>query len=229
MAALHVLAETGARVILPPPFLCCGFPAHANGRADQHGRIVLQSALLFTQIREMFAYLTFDAVAVTCGTCREALGAMEAAKIFGCPVVDVARWLAGRGLRLGGGGSYAYHAPCHDSLDGSGAQVLKDVCGIEARTVPHCCSEAGTLALSRPDITEAMRHRKSVATRETLAGQGSAVLLTNCPSCLQGLGRNVDTDTEPRHIVVEIARRLSGDGWLDILRERAAAAQAIHF
>jgi D-lactate dehydrogenase (cytochrome) len=227
MAALHVLAETGVRVILPPPYLCCGFPAHANGRAEQHGRIVLQSALLFTQIREMFAYLTFDAVAVTCGTCREALGAMEAAKIFGCPVVDVARWLDVRGLRLGGGGNYAYHAPCHDSLDGSGPQVLKAVCSIETQTVPHCCSEAGTLALSRPDITEAMRHRKSVATRETLAGTGGVVMLTNCPSCLQGLGR--DTGARPRHIVVEIARRLSGDGWLDILRKRAAAAQAIRF
>jgi D-lactate dehydrogenase (cytochrome) len=229
MAALHVLTETGARVIVPPPFLCCGFPAHANGRRDQHGRIVLRSALLFSQIREMFAYLTFDAVAVTCGTCREALGAMEAAKIFGCPVVDVARWVAGRGLRLGGGGHYAYHAPCHDSLDGNGVSVLKAICGIEAQIVPHCCSEAGTLALSRPDITEAMRHRKAVATKEALAGTDSTVMLTNCPSCLQGLGRNVDTDITPRHIIVEIARRLSGDGWLDILRERAGAAQAIHF
>jgi FAD/FMN-containing dehydrogenase/Fe-S oxidoreductase len=230
MAALHVLTETGARVILPPPYLCCGFPAHANGRSEQHGRIVLQSALLFTQIREMFAYLTFDAVAVTCGTCREALGAMEAAKIFGCPIVDVAHWVADRGLHLGGGGgNYAYHAPCHDSLDGSGVQVLKSVCGIAAQTVPHCCSEAGTLALSRPDITEAMRHRKSIATKETLVGKGSAVVLTNCPSCLQGLGRNVDTNTKPRHMIVEIARRLSGDGWLDLLRERASAAQAIHF
>jgi D-lactate dehydrogenase (cytochrome) len=229
MAALHVLTQTGARVILPPPFLCCGFPAHANGRLDQHGRMVLRSALLFTQIREMFAYLTFDAVAVTCGTCREALGAMDAAKIFGCPVVDVARWLDGRGLRLGGGGTCAYHAPCHDSLDGNGVQVLKAICGIEARIVPHCCSEAGTLALSRPDITEAMRHRKSVATRETLVGTDGAVLLTNCPSCLQGLGRNLDTDVKPRHIIVEIARRLSGDNWLDILRERAAVVQAIRF
>jgi D-lactate dehydrogenase (cytochrome) len=95
--------------------------------------------------------------------------------------------------------------------------------------VPHCCSEAGTLALSRPDITEAMRHRKSVSTREILAGTNGTVMLTNCPSCLQGLGRNVDTDARPRHIVVEMARRLSGDGWLDILRARAAAAQAIHF
>jgi len=229
MAALHVLTEAGARVVLPPPYLCCGFPAHANGRAEQHGRIVLQSALLFTQIREMFAYLIFDAVAVTCGTCREALSAMDAAKIFGCPVVDVARWVAGRGLQVGGGGNYAYHAPCHDSLDGTGLQVLKAVCGIDANAVPHCCSEAGTLALSRPDISEAMRHRKSAATRETLTGTSGTVTLTNCPSCLQGLGRNVDTGSKPRHIVVEIARRLSGDGWLDRLRERAASAQAIRF
>ena len=188
---------------------------------------MLQSALLFTQIREMFAYLTFDAIAVTCGTCREALGAMDGAKIFGCPVVDVARWVADRGLELGGGGGYAYPAPCHDSLDGCGVQVLKAVCGIEAETVPHCCAEAGTLALSRPDISEAMRHRKSVATKETVAASSSTVLLTNCPSCLQGLGRNVDT--KPRHIIVEIARRLSGEAWLDRLRERAASAQAIRF
>ena len=182
----------------------------------------------------MFAYLTFDAVVVTCGTCREALRAMDAAKIFDCPVVDVARWVAGRGLRLdGGGGNFAYHAPCHDSLDGGGPQILSSVLGIEAKTVPHCCSEAGTLALSRPDITEAMRHRKSVATKEALAGLSGidpgAVMLTNCPSCLQGLGRNLDTGTQPRHIVVELARRLSGESWIDRLRERAASAQAIHF
>jgi FAD/FMN-containing dehydrogenase/Fe-S oxidoreductase len=230
MAALHVLTETGARVLLPPPYLCCGFPAHANGRTEQHGRMVLQSALLFTQIREMFAYLDFDAVAVTCGTCREALGAMEASKIFGAPVVDVARWLAERGLRFPGGGNYAYHAPCHDSLDGNGPSLLSTMCGIDARAVPHCCSEAGTLALSRPDIADAMRHRKAVATKETLAGVGEgAVLLTNCPSCLQGLGRNVGAGASPRHIVVELARRLSGDGWPDILRSRAASAQAIRF
>jgi hypothetical protein len=30
-------------------------------------------------------------------------------------------------------------------------------------------------------------------------------------------------------MIVEIARRLSGDGWLDQLRVRASSAQAIHF
>jgi FAD/FMN-containing dehydrogenase/Fe-S oxidoreductase len=228
MAALHLLVSSNTRVVLPPPFLCCGFPAHANGRTEQHGRLVLQDSVIFTQIREMFAYLTFDAVVVTCGTCREALGAMEAAKIFGGPVVDVARWVSDQGLRLPGKGRYAYHAPCHDSLEGQGVKLLATAHGIEAREVPHCCSEAGTLALSRPDISAAMRHRKSLATKEALAGTTNEfVLLTNCPSCLQGLRR--DPGTQARHIVVELARRLSGDNWEDIFREQAASAQAIHF
>jgi D-lactate dehydrogenase (cytochrome) len=175
----------------------------------------------------MFAYLDFDAVVVTCGTCREALGAMEASKIFGCPVEDTARFLVARGLRLPGDGSYAYHAPCHDSLDGGGTELLRQACGIDAQVVPHCCSEAGTLALSRPDISDALRHRKSSALREA-GTDSSKVLLTNCPSCIQGLRRNAGAD-ETRHIMVELARRLSGDGWLDKVQAQVASAQAIHF
>jgi len=219
--------EVGTRVVLAPPFLCCGFPAHANAKTAQHSSIVLRDSILFAQIREMFANLDFDACIVTCGTCREGLAGMDAQRLFK-RIVDAGAYMLERGLKIQGEGDYLYHAPCHDSLDGNGVYVLKAICGIEAQIVPHCCAEAGTLALSRPDITEAMRHRKTVATRETPAGTSGAVLLTNCPSCLQGLGRNVET-AKPRHILVELAQRLSGDLWLDRLRERAAAAQAIHF
>ena len=96
--------------------------------------------------------------------------------------------------------------------------------------MPHCCSEAGTLALSRPDITGAMLHRKRAALAEARAGRpGGTVLLTNCPSCLTGLGRNRDLGVEPRHVAVELARALSGPGWLELLRKRAAAAQPVRF
>jgi len=234
MAALHVLGEAGARVVLPPPFLCCGFPAHANGRTEQHGRIVLRDTIIFSQIREMFSYLSFDSVVVTCGTCREALGAMEAGKIFGAPVVDLARFAVDRGLRLPpvrGGERRLYHTPCHDSLDGQGPEVLAKLAGIAAERVPHCCSEAGTLALSRPDITDAMLHRKATAIREALASRPGEqpVLLTNCPSCLQGLGRNAVLGVEPRHVAVELARALSGERWPDAFRSRARSAQVVHF
>ncbi len=232
MAALHVLAEAGTRVVLPPPFLCCGFPFLSNARTEQHGRMVLRDTIIFSQIREMLSYLSFDAVIVSCGTCREALGAMEAGKIFGAPVQDVARFALDRELRIPAGrdARFLYHTPCHDSLDGRGTEVLSKLAGIAADNVPHCCSEAGTLALSRPDITDAMLHRKATALKEALATRpGGAVLLTNCPSCLQGLGRNASLGIETRHIAVELARAISGERWMEAFRARAAKGQAIHF
>jgi FAD/FMN-containing dehydrogenase/Fe-S oxidoreductase len=245
MAALHVLLETGTRVVLPPPYLCCGFPAHANARTEQHGRMVLRDTIVFSQIREMFRHLAFDAVIVTCGTCREALGAMDAAGIFGCGVEDLARFAAergaastpfalsvgregGRGRSAADGAAWLYHAPCHDSLDGGGPAVLARL-GFAAEAVPHCCSEAGTLALSRPDITDAMLHRKRAALGEAVAARGdAAVVLTNCPSCLSGLGRNADL-APPRHVAVALAEAISGEGWREALRARARGAQAVRF
>ena len=104
MAALHVLLKLGTRVVLPPPFLCCGFPAHANAKTEQHSRQVLRDTILFSQIREMFSYLEFDACVVTCGTCREGLDAMEAGKIFGGRLVDVPRYARRARARASRGG-----------------------------------------------------------------------------------------------------------------------------
>ncbi len=228
-AALHLLGRLGTRVVLPPPFLCCGFPSRANARAEQHGRTVLRNAILFSQIREMFSHLEFDAVVVTCGTCREGLEAMDAAKIFGAPLVDVARFAVERGLELSGTRRALYHAPCHDSLGGRAAEVLSRA-GYRLEAVPHCCSEAGTLALSRPDIADSMLHRKAQALGEALRGRADGcTILTNCPSCLQGLGRNAGLGVRPRHLAVELAERLSGPGWEAELRARASRARAINF
>jgi FAD/FMN-containing dehydrogenase/Fe-S oxidoreductase len=228
-AALHVLLQTGTRVILPPPFLCCGFPAHANARTEQHGRTVLRDTILFSQIREMFSYLAFDAVVVTCGTCMDGLNGMEASKIFGAPLVDLARFAVDAGLRLEGERSVLYHTPCHDSLGGKGVETLARA-GYAAEAVPHCCSEAGTLSLSRPDITDSMLHRKAEALREAVAGRPpGTVILTNCPSCVQGLGRNASSGAAPRHVAIELASRVSGEGWPEAFRAQAARAKAVRF
>src|SRR3982751_4682400 len=48
-----VVRPSGPRVVLPPPYLCCGFPAYANARTEQHGRMVLRDTIVFSQIREM--------------------------------------------------------------------------------------------------------------------------------------------------------------------------------
>jgi len=237
MAALHVLLKMGTRVILPPPYLCCGFPAHVNAKTAEHSRQVLRDTILFSQIREMFSYLEFDGCVITCGTCKEGLDAMEAGKLFGGRLLDVTAYAVERGLRVDpstpGGrdeGGLLYHAPCHDSLDGKAEQILVKLGGfgpIEA--VPHCCSEAGTLALSRPDITDAMLHRKRSAFAEALHDRRGATVLTNCPSCVNGLARNRAAGIEPKHLAVALAERLSGPSWLEVFRAEAAKAHAVNF
>jgi len=234
MAAVHVLLELGVRVILPPPFLCCGFPAHVNGKRDHHSQIVLRDTILFSQIREMFAHLSFDACIVTCGTCREGLEKMEAESLFGNRVADLAAYALERcrekGLKLEGGEAFLYHAPCHDSLDGKALDVLRSLGGFGlVKAVPHCCSEAGTLSLSRPDITDAMLHRKREALQEAARScSGQPRILTNCPSCIQGLGRNRE-QAQPQHIAMALAQRLSGPEWQLRFAERARKAEAFTF
>ncbi len=230
MAAIHVLLESGARVVLPPPFLCCGFPAHVNAQNDLHARLVLRNTVMFTQIREMFSYLEFDACVITCGTCLEGLESMETNKLFGGRIVDVMSYAVENGMKLTGGDNCLYHAPCHDSLGGKAVGELQELGGFERVTpVEHCCSEAGTLALSRPDITDSMLHRKRGAVRKAKEETHSKVILTNCPSCVQGLGRNRDLGVEPKHITVVIAEKISGPGWKELFMEQAARANAVRF
>jgi Fe-S oxidoreductase len=56
-----------------------------------------------------------------------------------------------------------------------------------------------------------------------------SVVLTNCPACIQGLGRNRDTGIVPRHIAVELALRTGGENWMDELVRLVKDAEAITF
>jgi D-lactate dehydrogenase (cytochrome) len=228
MAAIYMLLEMGVRVVLPPPFLCCGFPAHVNAKTAQHSRNVLRDSILFMQIREMFSHIDFDACVISCGTCKEGLSAMNTEALFN-RIVDVSAYLAEVGLKLEGSGGYLYHAPCHDSLGGKAGNVLKQMGGFDSVTaVPHCCSEAGTLSLSRPDITDQMLQRKREELKSAIDDSHKTVL-TNCPSCLQGLGRNRDLGIKPQHIVVELAEKYAGESWRKQFEAVARRATAVRF
>ncbi|MFZ4802932.1 MAG: FAD-linked oxidase, partial [Chlorobium sp.] len=158
------------------------------------------------------------------------LDAIETGKLFGGKITDISAYAFGKGLRLNGDGDYLYHAPCHDSLSGKACETLGTIGGFGRVTaVPHCCSEAGTLALSRPDITDSMLHRKRDVITEAMHGQSKAVILTNCPSCVQGLGRNLDLGIVPQHIVVALAEKISGSGWMELMRKQTAGVTAVSF
>jgi Fe-S oxidoreductase len=89
-------------------------------------------------------------------------------------------------------------------------------------SVPHCCSEAGTLALSRPDIAAAMLARK----RQSLSG-GAGPIITNCPACLNGLGRQRNATAV--HLAVAMADALDAGGWRQWVAGRLAGADRVRF
>jgi D-lactate dehydrogenase (cytochrome) len=73
-----------------------------------------------------------------------------------------------------------------------------------------------------------MLDRKREAFVEVLNGERSTVL-TNCPSCLQGLGRLSNLGIRPMHIVVALAEKHSGPEWKTKFFAQASRASTVSF
>jgi len=226
LATLAMLYDSGALTVLPPGYLCCGYPQKSGGDAPRGRKITTENRVLFHRVANTLNYLDIRTVIVSCGTCMDQLLEYEFDKIFpGCRLLDIHEYLLERGVRLetGPGAHYLYHDPCHTPM--KTYQPLEVASGLLGKPVmlsDRCCGEAGTFAVSRPDIATQLRFRKQeelVAGIEQLTGEphaaaGNVKLLTSCPACQQGLSRYIDdTGLETDYIVVELANRLFGDDW----------------
>ena len=94
----------------------------------------------------------------------------------------------------------------------------------------RCCGEAGTLAVTRADISTQVRMRKEVELQADVARlradgfDGPVRVLTSCPACLQGLSRFEDsTEAQADYLVVELAQHLLGPNWMAEFVARANA------
>ena len=193
--------------------MCCGYPFFVNGKREEYDRIALENIIILTQIRDMFRDLTFDACIVSCGTCMESLNDINITRIFDCPIQDISEYVLNTDQTIQMNQNYLYHTPCHDSLKDNAMVLLKKYLKSNSiQKVPYCCSEAGTMALSRPDITNAMLERKKHAMRKENTNNGLKIL-TNCPSCIQGLGRHQDLNLQPIHLAQELAFLKEGKNW----------------
>ncbi|MFZ1623881.1 MAG: DUF3400 domain-containing protein, partial [Gammaproteobacteria bacterium] len=127
------------------------------------------------------------------------------------------------------GSRYMYHEPCHVPMQTMpGIKVVNALMGQQVDLSDRCCGESGTLAVTRPDISTQVRYRKQEeiekgADRLRADGfAGTLKVLTSCPSCLQGLSRyNDDGETRADYIVVELARHLLGEGWMESYVQKA--------
>jgi Fe-S oxidoreductase len=231
LATQAMLYELGAQTVLPPGYLCCGYPQTAAGAADQGQKITTDNRVLFHRVANTLNYLDIKTVIVSCGTCMDQLQKYEFGKIFpGCRLLDIHEYLMEKGVKLDGvkGTRYLYHQPCHDPMRvHNGTRVAAQLLGSRVDLNDRCCGEAGTLAVARPDVSTQVRFRKQEEIARGIArlpGEEPVKILTSCPSCLQGLARYADeTDTDADYIVVELARHLLGPDWLENYVARANA------
>jgi Fe-S oxidoreductase len=220
-----MLYHVGAQCVLPPGYLCCGYPQTAAGNHDKGQAIVTANRVLFHRVANTLNYLDIRTVIVSCGTCLDQLQQYEFEKIFpGCRLLDIHEYLLEKGVALHGvtGVRYMYHDPCHTPM--KVYKPLAVVSGLLGTDVPlndRCCGESGTLAMTRPDISTQVRLRKEGEMRagaEALRADGfdgKVKVLTSCPSCLQGLARyGDDAGTDADYIVVELARHVLGERWM---------------
>jgi FAD/FMN-containing dehydrogenase/Fe-S oxidoreductase len=225
LATQAMLYEIGAQCVLPPGYLCCGYPQTAAGDEAKGQQISTDNRVLFHRVANTLNYLDIKTVIVSCGTCMDQLQKYEFAKIFpGCRLLDIHEYLLEKGVKLEGvnGVRYMYHDPCHTPIKTQQPlKVVNELMGTKVTLNERCCGESGTLAVTRPDISTQVRHRKEEEMRKGAAAlradgfDGQVKILTSCPSCLQGLARyENDAGTDADYIVVEIAKHRLGANWM---------------
>ena len=233
LATQAMLWHAGVQTVLPPGYLCCGYPQRGSGQFDKADKIITDNRVLFHRVANTLNYLDIKTVVVSCGTCYDQLQGYQFDKIFpGCRIIDIHEYLLEKGITLrpenGGGGGYLYHDPCHSPMKlQAPMKTVQALLGDNVLQSERCCGESGTLGVSRPDISTQIRFRKEeelqkgeAALRQTgaVAASGNVKILTSCPSCLQGLSRfGEDLKNgllEADYIVVEMARQILGDQWL---------------
>jgi FAD/FMN-containing dehydrogenase/Fe-S oxidoreductase len=229
LATQAMLWNVGVQTVLPPGYLCCGYPQRGSGEFDKAEKIITDNRVLFHRMANTLNYLDIKTVVVSCGTCYDQLQSYQFDKIFpGCRIVDIHEYLMEKNVRLEGvsGTRYMYHDPCHSPMKLQDPlktvnTLITTVDNQKIEKNDRCCGEAGTLAVSRPDISTQIRFRKE---EEMTRGAdklradgftGDVKILTSCPACLQGLTRfNDDSGTDADYIVVEMAKHILGENWL---------------
>jgi Fe-S oxidoreductase len=229
LATQAMLWHAGVQTVLPPGYLCCGYPQRGSGQFSKAEKIITDNRVLFHRVANTLNYLDIKTVVVSCGTCYDQLQGYKFEDIFpGCRIVDIHEYLLEKGIRMEGEGGYLYHDPCHSPMKlQAPLQTVRALVGEQVLESKRCCGESGTLGVTRPDISTQLRFRKEEELRRdeaalrasgAVAASGPIKILTSCPSCLQGLSRYGEDLAngllEADYIVVEMAHRLLGPDWM---------------
>ena len=229
LAVQAMLWHVGVQTVLPPGYMCCGYPQDAGGNKAKAEEMSTNNRVAFHRMANTLNYLDIKTVVVSCGTCYDQLEKYRFEEIFpGCRIIDIHEYLLEKGVKLNGvkGQQYLYHDPCHTPIKTMNAtQMASSLMGQKVVLSDRCCGESGMFAVKRPDIATQVKFRKQEEIEKNLKElpQGEPVkMLTTCPACLQGLSRYADDNDMPAdYIVIEMAKHILGENWLDEFVKKA--------
>ena len=228
LATQAMLYEIGVQTVLPPGYLCCGYPQRAAGQFDKAQKITTDNRVLFHRVANTLNYLDIKTVVVSCGTCLDQLLDYEFEKIFpGCRLIDIHEYLLEKGVKLDGlaGAPYVYHDPCHSPLKQQDALKTVSLRWLEPMLSNRIVVAASPALWRFPARISPLRFvieshritRKTPLNFEAATMAEPLKVLTSCPSCVQGLQRYQGEveQLEVDYIVVEIAKHVLGKDWME--------------
>ena len=238
LATLALLYNHGTKVVLPPSYLCCGYPQKATGNADTAYKISTDNRVLFHRMANTLNYLDIQHVLTSCGTCIDQLETYGLGDIFHqSDLIDIHEYLLANKVQMKSSNQkFLYHAPCHDPIKSDNSlSVIQNLLGSEVNDNDRCCGEAGTFAVARPDIAKQVKYRKEIEIKNGLVelyGEEDKVekttILTTCPACRQGLSRYSDsTGVTPAYPIEILAKEILGDNWLKEFTEKVVIEKVL--
>lgn len=217
MAVIALLYNAGVRVVIPPEYLCCGYPLMANGRMKEAETKSYENRVIFHRISDIVNYMEIEDVIVSCGTCFEMLNKYNIENIFpGAAITDINEFIARESIyQKKFNNTLLYHEPCHSPLKSIGAdKTFIAIYGNKPLSAPNCCGEGGTMSLSTPHISNSLRGRKRDNFLSIIEKKEPLTILTSCPSCVQGLSKiNNRVSVQGKHLAVHLAESFLGKNW----------------
>ena len=231
LATVAMLYDVGVQTVLPPGYLCCGYPQRASGLDDKSKAMIAENQVLFHRMANSLNYLPIESVVVSCGTCYDQLTHYQLDSIFpSANLIDIHEYLYeneefrerhAATVAAASGTKYLYHSPCHSPIKKADPlKVTKALLDTESVVeTTRCCGESGSFAFERPDIATQVRHSKANSIKKSLAAlepppDTTTKILTSCPACHQGLSRfTSELAVESDYLVVEYARKVFGESW----------------
>ena len=177
LATQAMLWHAGVQTVLPPGYLCCGYPQRGSGQFDKADKIITDNRVLFHRVANTLNYLDIKTIVVSCGTCYDQLQGYKFEDIFpGSRIVDIHEFLLEKGVKLERRGRLSVPRPLPQPDETASADANGESAARRHRDREQTLlRRERNVGVTRPDISTQVRFRKEEELRKDEAALRDAM------------------------------------------------------